>query len=252
MSERERQLGEVVSALDQFPADARVAVGVAQEAVKDVAKTVKDATATVEPASQSHRDLETRDAQRKQLVQAEREAEAVARVHDKLDRALGPDGLQRELVRKAEQQIVRFANKTARNLSDGDLSIELDDAEDGPDKAFTLRVRRADDATPIGVNYLSGSQKFRVAVAVALAIGRFATSGTQACPLESVIIDEGFGSLDKDGLCAMANELTRLKDTTSLKRIVLVSHQDEYVKSFPVGWRLSRGEAGTTAEKFRR
>lgn len=252
VSERERQLGELVAALDQFPDEARVSVAVAQTAVKAATKAANAATAAVESARQAQRDLEARDTQRRQLVQAEREAETVARVHDKLDRALGPDGLQRELVRKAEQQIVRFANETVRNLSDGDLSIELDEADEGPDKAFTLKVRRADDATPIGVNYLSGSQKFRVAVAVALAIGRFATSGTQACPLESVIIDEGFGSLDKDGLRAMADELTRLKGSTDLKRIVLVSHQDEFVNSFPVGWRLSRSDAGTTAEKFRR
>ena len=139
-----------------------------------------------------------------------------------------------------------------RHLSDGDLSIELDDAEDGPDKAFTLKVRRAESPAPIGVAYLSGSQKFRVAVAVALGIGRFATSGTQARPLESVIIDEGFGSLDKDGLRCMADELHRLKDKLALKRVVLVSHQEEFVDRFPVGWRLSRGDTGTTAERFRR
>ena len=152
--------------------------------------------------------------------------------------------------RSAEKQIVKFANETVANLSEGDLAIELDDAEDGPDKAFTLKVRRT-DSEPIGVQYLSGSQKFRVAVAVALAIGRFATSGTQSKPLECVIIDEGFGSLDKDGLRCMAEELTRLKDKAALKRIVLVSHQEEFVKSFPVGWHLTKGENGTTAKPIR-
>ncbi len=55
-----------------------------------------------------------------------------------------------------------------------------------------------------------------------------------------------------NGLRAMADELTRLKGNTDLKRIVLVSHQDEFVNSFPVGWRLSRSDTGTIAEKFRR
>ena len=118
-----------------------------------------------------------------------------------------------------------------------------------------FRATRADDPTPIDVKYLSGSQKFRVAVAVALAIGRFATSGTEARPLESVIIDEGFGSLDKDGLRCMADELHRLKDmkdTLGLKRVILVSHQEEFVRQFPVGWQLERGDTGTTATKIRR
>jgi len=148
---------------------------------------------------------------------------------------------------------VRYANETVRNLSDGDLTIELDDSEDGPDKAFTLKIRRAEDSTPIGVKYLSGSQKFRVSVAVALAIGRFATSGTQAKPIETVIIDEGFGSLDADGLRCMSTELQRLQEHTALKRILLVSHQEEFASQFPVGWALSRAEDGTTiATRFRR
>ena len=76
----------------------------------------------------------------------------------------------------------------------------------------------------------------------------FATG--QSRPLESVIIDEGFGSLDRDGLAAAADELNRLKD--HLRRIVLVSHQEEFASRFPVGYRLAQGETGTTATAFRR
>ena len=83
-------------------------------------------------------------------------------------------------------------------------------------------------------------------------VGRFATAGTQARPLESVIIDEGFGSLDKDGLRCMADELNRLKDRLALKRIILVSHQEEFADRFPVVIKLSHGETGTTAEAVRR
>src|SRR5262249_3917402 len=114
--------------------------------------------------------------------------------------------------------------------------------------ALALRVRRMDGPMPIDAAYLSGSQKFRVAVAVALAIGRFAAG--QARRIDSVIIDEGFGSLDRDGLRAAADELNRLKQY--LRRIILVTHQEELAERFSVRYRLSRGEGGTTAEPFRR
>jgi DNA repair protein SbcC/Rad50 len=139
-----------------------------------------------------------------------------------------------------------LANQTP--LSAGDLTIELDDSADGGDEAFALRVRVGNAPMPTGVNYLSGSQKFRVAVSIALAIGRFAAG--QARPLESVIIDEGFGSLDRDGLRAVANELNRLRQ--HLRRIVLVSHQDDFADRFPVVIKLTHGENGTTAEALRR
>jgi hypothetical protein len=84
---------------------------------------------------------------------------------------------------------------------------------------FDLWVRRV-GGEPIGVAFLSGSQRFRVAVSVALAVGRFASG--RARPLEGVIIDEGFGSLDRDGLQAMAEELKRLQRESALRRVVLV------------------------------
>ncbi|OWK37309.1 AAA family ATPase [Fimbriiglobus ruber] len=174
-------------------------------------------------------------------------AEAEHRVHGRLDELLGKQNLQRELIREAEGHIVRLASHTVGQLSGGDLSISLADPGDGDDRAFDLLVRRGDDPQPIGVKYLSGSQKFRVAIAVALAIGRFASG--QARPLECVIIDEGFGGLDKDGLRAAAEELNRLKD--HLRRIILVSHQEEFTDHFPVVIRLSKGEHGTTAEAVR-
>jgi DNA repair protein SbcC/Rad50 len=177
-------------------------------------------------------------------------AETNHRLHKRLYELLGRTGLQRELIRDAERQIVEYANQTVSQLSDGDLSIELDSSPNKDGEALVLLVRRLDDSTSIPVEYLSGSQKFRVAVSLALAMGRFAAG--QARPIESVVIDEGFGSLDKDGLRAMADELIQLKDRSTLKRIILVSHQEEFVNCFPVGWRLSRGEDGTKAERFRR
>ncbi len=177
-----------------------------------------------------------------------RTLEVEADRHTKLDELLGKNGLQRDLVRTAEKAIVRMASETLGKLSDGDLSVELDPAEAADDKAFALLARRAGVETPIAVAYLSGSQKFRVAIAVALAIGRYATN--QSHPLECVIIDEGFGSLDRDGLRATAEELNLLK--MHLKRIILVSHQDEFTDQFPVVIQLTAGENGTTARAVRR
>ncbi len=50
----------------------------------------------------------------------------------------------------------------------------------------------------------------------------------------------------------MADELKRLQRTQDLRRVILVSHQEEFTDQFPVGYRLSPGENGTTAMPFRR
>jgi DNA repair protein SbcC/Rad50 len=243
------QLTDVAAEIAAIPADARIAVADAEDAARQADRDAAKALKARDDAVSEFSDLSRRDRDYKKLTSDIAAAERQHDLHHKLDGLLGKSGLQRELVRTAEREIVHLANDTVQNLSDGDLSIELDDAPDGDDKAFALRVRRADDGIATPVNYLSGSQKFRVAVAVALAIGRYAAG--QARPLESVIIDEGFGSLDKDGLRAMADELNQLQRTQSLKRIVLVSHSEEFASRFPVGYRLAHGDTGTMATAFR-
>lgn len=169
-------------------------------------------------------------------------------MHTKLNDLLGKKKLQRELVREAEHAIVTHANETVHKLSDGELTLELATPADSDTEALVLGVRRDGNPQTTPVEYLSGSQKFRVSVALALAIGRFAAG--QRRPLECVIIDEGFGSLDQDGLRSMADELQRLK--THLRRIILVSHNPEFVDHFPAMIRLNKGANGTTAEAIRR
>jgi DNA repair exonuclease SbcCD ATPase subunit len=80
----------------------------------------------------------------------------------------------------------------------------------------------------IPINLASGSQRFRIAVSMALAIGRY--SNRAAHQIESVIIDEGFGSLDKAGRDDMIQELNTLGQ--QLACIIVVSHQDDFATAF--------------------
>jgi DNA repair exonuclease SbcCD ATPase subunit len=236
-------MAELTRQIDEIPADSHVPVADAEQRQKAAKLDATNADAARDAAMKKADDLAAEADRFRKLVEGIAAAETKARLHRKLDELLGKTRLQRELVRNAEREIVRLANDTVQNLSDGELTIELENGADGDNEAFTLQVRRGDGPTPIGVHYLSGSQKFRVAIAVALAIGRFAAG--QARRLESVIIDEGFGSLDRDGLRCAADELNRLRQ--HLRRIILVSHQEDFADRFPVVIRLTKGENGTSA-----
>ena len=85
------------------------------------------------------------------------------------------------------------------------------------------------------VAFASGSQRFRVAVA----LGRWVSVSTRAnstCPIEMVIIDEGFGCLDRAGRQVMIQELQNLRG--HLRCILLVSHQEEFADAFTDGYRF--------------
>src|SRR5262249_21442330 len=113
---------------------------------------------------------------------------------------LGRDRLQRHLVRTAERQIVDYAHGILCRLSGGQLYLRLCGGDDGTatERALELEaLNRMNGGAPINVAFLSGSQRFRVAVSLALGIGQYASR--QHRPIESVIIDEGFGCLDRNG-----------------------------------------------------
>src|SRR5207247_3728371 len=147
---------------------------------------------------------------------------------------LGRSGLQAYLLRRAEKTIVDLANNTLNGLSHSRMRLELRRESNATstqtNKALDLVVYDQDTgqhAIPIGL--VSGSQRFRIAVSLALAIGRY--TSREARHIESVIIDEGFGSLDKAGRDDMILELNVLRE--QLARIILVSHQDEFANAFP-------------------
>ncbi|MCU0704612.1 MAG: SMC family ATPase, partial [Fimbriiglobus sp.] len=170
--------------------------------------------------------------------------------HKVLSELLGRDRLQRHLVRQAERQIVDYANAVLDRLSGGQLFLKLVGTDDGDgNKALDLECfNRHTGGAPINVAFLSGSQKFRVAVSLALAIGQYASR--QHRPIESVIIDEGFGCLDRQGRQVMIQELQNLRG--HLHCILLVSHQEEFADAFADGYRFELQDGATKVSRFQR
>jgi DNA repair exonuclease SbcCD ATPase subunit len=119
----------------------------------------------------------------------------------------------------------------------------------GTGKALELEVyNRATGERPINVAFLSGSQKFRVAVSLALGIGQYASR--QHRPIESVIIDEGFGCLDSQGRQVMIQELQNLR--SQMRCILLVSHQEDFAEAFSDGYQFRLENGATRVTRFQK
>jgi DNA repair protein SbcC/Rad50 len=195
--------------------------------------------------------LEARRAQRARLDEQYRAADREHRLQELLAKLLGRDRLQLYLVRRAERQIVDHANAVLDRLSGGQLALRLRGGDDGDeaDKALELEAyNRVTGGAPINVAFLSGSQRFRVAVALALGIGQYASR--QHRPIESVIIDEGFGCLDRYGRQVMIQELQNLRG--HLHCILLVSHQEEFAEAFSDGYRFELEDGTTRVTRMQR
>lgn len=245
---RERELADAERQIEEtVPADARrPAAGVAVE---------------LTVAGQSVRDSEhARDAARSELAErarqrADREAtrqrltaaETRHSLHDRLVGLLGSEGIQLDLVRSAERRIIDLANVTLGRVSHGDLRFEPPDP--AATEPFDLSVRRVGSPEPIPVGNLSGGQRCRVAVSLALGVCRFACGEAQ--PLQSVIIDEAFANLDREGRMAMVDVLRDGQVAGDmLRRIIVVSHHEDIAAAFPVGYRLANDGGVTIVTRF--
>ncbi len=165
---------------------------------------------------------------------------------------LGKDRLQLYLVRQAEKQVVEYANAVLDRLSGGQLYLKLRgeaEGEGNSGKALELEAyNRVTGDRPINVAFLSGSQKFRVAVSLALGIGQYASR--QHRPIESVIIDEGFGCLDSQGRQVMIQELQNLR--SQMRCILLVSHQEDFAEAFSDGYHFELEAGATRIKRFQK
>jgi DNA repair exonuclease SbcCD ATPase subunit len=235
---------------EQFPAEARQEPAHLKALVQQARQAQRACDDELSRARQQKVLLENQHQQRQRLEQETLNMEQ-AHAHARcLAELLGRDRLQLHLVRRAERQVVDYANAVLDRLSGGQLYLRLcgeAGGEGNASKALELEAyNRKSSEKPINIAFLSGSQKFRVAVSLALGIGQYASR--QHRPIESVIIDEGFGCLDKDGRQVMVQELQNLRG--HLQCILLVSHQEEFAGAFADGYRFELSDGATRVTRF--
>ncbi len=230
---------------DAFPEEARQEPPAVQAKVNEARAFDRACDEALGEARQKLAQLESYRRQREEAAEEVRVTAGELEVDKRLSELLGQKYLQLHLVRQAERQVVEHANAVLDRLSGGHLYLKLAGEADGEGmsgRALDLEVlNRATGERPINVAFLSGSQKFRVAVSLALGIGQYASK--QLRPIESVIIDEGFGCLDREGRQVMIQELQNLR--SQMKCILLVSHQEDFAEAFADGYHF-RLDGGAT------
>jgi exonuclease SbcC len=266
VEQRIRELQQAKVNRDVYRQDVEDLEAQQQDFAAEARRDPADIKAELEKARATEEQHEQiRSEARQQLAQLERDRkrrqeigeeyihlEGELSLYKTLAELLGKNRLQLYLVRQAEKQVVDCANAVLDRLSGGQLYLKLKgeaDGEGGSDRALDLDAyNRVTGEKPINVAFLSGSQKFRVAVSLALGIGQYASK--QHRPIESVIIDEGFGCLDSQGRQVMIQELQNLR--SQMRCILLVSHQEEFAEAFADGYHFELESGATRVTRFQR
>jgi DNA repair protein SbcC/Rad50 len=182
-----------------------------------------------------HRTMAERVAQ-VAAVTAERDAARTdAQVADHLGKLLRADGFERWLLARALTRLIAGASTLLRELSSGAYSLALD----GTNQFLVVDHRNADE--PRTVRSLSGGERFLASLALALAladhVAELAADG--AARLESLFLDEGFGTLDPDTLDVVA---AALEELGARGRVVgIVTHVRDLAERLPVRFEVRKG-----------
>jgi len=235
MESKAKKIESLKDRIAKIPETARCNAEVVRSQLTRSQGTNQQAEREKNQSEQDYQMLINRKSDRDVVEAKKRNSERKTHLYGILAEQMGDQGIQQALINQAELAIVNEANQSLYNLSGGRWTLSL--RERGRNKkALDMEVRDVitggQDAIPVVL--ASGSQRFRIAISLALAIGKYIRRESRR--IESVIIDEGFGSLDKTGREDAIQELRSLEQ--HLERIVLVSHQEEFYKTFQTGYTI--------------
>ena len=175
-------------------------------------------------------------------IAAHREEQQVA---SGLGTLLRATSFERWLCGEALDSLVEEASATLMELSGGQYQLDRDDRNE----LFVIDFEDAGARRP--VHTLSGGETFQASLALALALSKqvVGLSAGQR-DLNSMFLDEGFGTLDADTLETVATTLERLA-ADSDRMVGIVTHVAALAERVPVRFVVSRAGSSSALSKER-
>lgn len=162
-----------------------------------------------------------------------------------LREAYRPAGIPAMILAGVVEELNDDANDVLADLGGQfgvNVTTQREKANGGVDEKVMIYV-----TTPEGeVDYasLSGSERFRCALALRIALARCIARRT-GTPIETIIMDEGWGALDEEYRKAVQDVLAELSNDFS---VYTVSHIDEIKASFPTVIEVTKDTGTSRAE----
>ncbi len=184
-----------------------------------------------------------RRAEAKRLVAAITEAERSERLHKDLGLLLNARNFERWMVEEALQSMIIEASQTLNELSNGQFELTVDAKQD------LMVVDHNDASSQRPVQTLSGGETFQASLALALALSsQIAALSLRGGQLDTILLDEGFGTLDASTLDVVASTLEQLSGGGE-RTVGLVTHVAALADRVPVRFQVTREGSRSRVEK---
>ena len=165
-----------------------------------------------------------------------------AEVARKLGQLLSAKQFEQWLVATALKSLTAAASEILERLSGHEFGLETTESND----FLVVDHHNADERRP--VRTLSGGETFQASLALALALSQ-ELGGLTAQPgrsLDSIFLDEGFGTLDPETLDMVAGTIESLGQDGRM--VGIITHVRELAERVPVRFRVTKGERTSTIE----
>ncbi|HKD96572.1 MAG TPA: SMC family ATPase [Micromonosporaceae bacterium] len=191
------------------------------------------AAVAAEQARATHARLVERKEQAERLRAARSGHEHESRTAKALAQHLRANNFERWLLAEALDTLVDGASRILRELSGGQYDL-------GHDKGEFYVVDHHDAGLQRPVRTLSGGETFQASLSLALALSeQLAALSTSAASLESIMLDEGFGTLDATTLDTVAATLENLAARGD-RMVGVVTHVAALAERIPVRFEVHK------------
>ena len=176
------------------------------------------------------------------------------KVTDLYDVVRGHNGLRLSFERFIQieylEQIIQSANIRLKEISSGQFELIRSDRQEvrGRQSGLGLDVYDAYTGQTRDVKTLSGGEKFNASLCLALGMADVIQSFQGSVSIDTMFIDEGFGSLDEESLSKAIDTLIDLQK--SGRMIGVISHVEELKAAFPAILEVKKSREGHSHTQF--
>jgi exonuclease SbcC len=180
--------------------------------------------------------------ERQRLNRQKEETAEQAQVAATLANLLRSDAFQAWLLESAVTSLVADASDLLLDMSSGQFELRMHNKD-----IEVIDHNDADSTRP--VRTLSGGETFQASLALALALSRQVASlaASGAAKLESIFLDEGFGTLDETSLDVVAATLENLAGE---RMVGVITHVPALADRIPVRFQVTRAGARSHIERI--
>lgn len=162
-----------------------------------------------------------------------------------LEKAFSKNGIQAAVIETVVPEIEKEANRILSGLTENQMHVALKTQRERKSASGlieTLDIVIADNIGSRNYELYSGGEAFKINFSLRLALSRLLTNRVSA-RLQTLIIDEGFGSQDSFGKERLIEVIRSIQSEFEL--ILVVTHLEELKEAFPVQIQVTKDSSGS-------